>query len=231
MKTRLYLLCSALILHTFNLAAATCIDLPPGAIAWWPLDETTGTTAVDVVGNNSGIYVNGPVAAEGHVDGALRFHGTVDYVSVPDSDLWAFGAADFTIELWANFDEPVGGSIWHPGATFVGNDEGGGEVNKWDFRLGDGFLCFHINSPTLGPRFFPLVPFSPTPGQWYHLAVVRHFDTYIIFIDGSPAGLAVDSNVIPNPNAPLTIGQTEQLGFMRERLDEVTIYNRALTAC
>jgi hypothetical protein len=148
---------------------------------------------------------------------------------VADSDLWAFGANNFTIEFWANFDTPDGGTIGHPGDIFIGNDEGPGTRNKWFFALGEGFLNFHINGPEVGSRFFPLVLFSPTVSQWYHLAVTRDGSTYTIFVDGTPRGSEIDTRLIPNANAPLTIGQAEELGFMNGHLDEVTIYNRALT--
>ena len=208
-------------------AAQSCVQPPSGAIAWWSLDETSGNIAVDRIGGHTGSYANNPVPAPGEVRGALRFNGT-NYVEVQDSDDWAFGANNFTIELWANFDTPPGGSIGEPGDIFIGNDEGPGNRNKWFFAVGGGYLYFHINSPTLGPMFFPLVPFSPTVGQWYHLAVVRRGSTYTVFINGVPSGTATNANVIPNPNAPLTIGEAESIGFVKGRLDEVTIYNRAL---
>ena len=96
-------------------------------------------------------------------------------------------------------------------------------------QKGGGYLNFHINGPSIGPKFFPLVPFSPVVGQWYHLAVVRKGNVYTIYINGLPGGTEVNTDSIPNPDAPLTIGQAESLGFMNGRLDEVTIYNRALT--
>jgi hypothetical protein len=72
-------------------------------------------------------------------------------------------------------------------------------------------------------------PFSPNVGQWYHLAVTRNGNIYTIFVDGIQVGSDVNAVAIPNANAPLTIGQAEELGFMNGLLDEVTIYNRALT--
>ncbi len=150
------------LIHGTDLLAQTCVQPPLGMIAWWPMDETSGTTVQDVAGNHPGIHVNSPAFAAGQVGGALRFNGVDNYVGVGDSDDWAFGTGDFTVELWANFSSPGGGSIGHPSHIFVGNDEGPGSVNKWFFALGGGFLNFHINSPTIGPKFFPLVPFSPT---------------------------------------------------------------------
>ena len=210
-------------------AGPTPVQPPSGIIAWWSLDETNGSTAADRLGKFPAAYANGPVPTAGEVRGALRFNGN-NYLSVQDSDSWAFGTNNFSIELWVNFDRAPGGSIGEPSDIFIGNDEGPGSRNKWFFAVGGGYLNFHINSPTIGPQFFPLVPFSPTVGQWYHLAVVRSGSTYTIYINGVASGYATNTNVIPNPNAPLTIGQAEQLGFTQSRLDEITIYNRALTS-
>jgi Concanavalin A-like lectin/glucanases superfamily/Putative Ig domain len=230
MKMRIILTITMLLVWALlvtNSLGQSCAPPPPGIIAWWPLDEISGTVVADIGGGNPGASVNSPVPTPGQVGNALRFNGG-NYIGVSDSDLWAFGTQDFTIELWVNFDTSPGGSIDHPDVIFIGNDEGPGNVNKWFFALGGGFLNFHINSPTIGPKFFPLVPFSPNLNQWYHLAVTRNGSTYTLYIDGVPGGSATNIDVIPNPNAPLTIGQAESLGFMKGRLDEITIYNRTL---
>ncbi|MGE0824209.1 MAG: LamG-like jellyroll fold domain-containing protein [Candidatus Binatia bacterium] len=210
--------------------AQTCVAPPAGMIAWWPFDESSGTTAEDIAGNNIAVHVNGPIPTPGMVGNALRLDGVNDFAAAPDSDLWAFGANDFTLEFWANFDAPGGGSVGHPGDVFLSNDAGPGGQNKWFFALGGGVLNFHINGSS-GSRFFPQVPFSPTVGQWYHLAITRNGDTYTIFINGTPSGSATDTRIIPNANAPLTIGQANEPfgGFMNGLLDEVTIYDRALS--
>ena len=209
--------------------AESCVAPPTGIIAWWPFDETTGIIADDRIGDHPGAHTNGPVPADGKVGGALRFDGSNDYVAVADSDLWTFGGDNFTIEFWANFDAPGAGSIGHPGDIFIGHDDGGGTRNKWFFALGGGVINFHLNGPSTGSRFFPLVPFSPTVGEWYHLAITRSGSLYTIYVNGIPAATTTDTRLIPNASAPLTIGQAEFLGFMNGRLDEVTIYDRALT--
>ena len=208
--------------------AQDCVQ-PQGVIAWWPFDETNGARAFDLAGDHTGGHIGGPSPASGLVGAALQFDGRDDFVAVPDSSSWEFGAQDFTIELWANFNTP-GGSISHPSHILIGNDEGPFNVNKWFFALGGGFLSFHINSPTLGPKFFPFAPFSPKVGQWYHLAITRQAATFTIFINGLQVASAVNTDIIPNADAPLTIGQAEELGFMNGWLDEVTIYNRALSS-
>ena len=223
----------AVLLGLFLLPGATshaqaCIAPPENAVAWWPFDETGGTVANDVVSNHAGLYFGSPIPTPGQVEGSLRFDGS-SFVGVPDTDLWAFGTHDFTIELWANFDRVIIGSVGHPGAIFIGSDDGPGTRNKWFFAYGGGFLNFHINGPAVGSRFFPLVPFSPNVGQWYHLAIVRRGSTWTIFVDGLPGGSATDDRAVPNASVSMTIGQAENLGFFTGRLDEITIYDRALS--
>ncbi len=166
--------------------------------------------------------------AAGKVRGALRFDGS-NYVAVADSDLWAFGTKDFTIELWANWDVPGSGSIGEPGDIFIGNDEGPGTRNKWFFALGGGVLEFVFSSPTIGDQFLTFAPFTPNLNQWYHLAIRRQGNTFTAFVNGLPSSSVINTAAIPNSNAPLTIGQAENIGFMNGRLDEIAIYNRALT--
>src|SRR6185295_5549806 len=213
--------------HRLN--AETCLPPPDGLIAWWSFDEADGTIAQDLAGNHPGVYFGAPSPSGGKVGGARRFDGSDDFVAAGDSDLWAFGHRDFTIELWARFAEPPGGSLGHPGAIFLGNDEGPSNRRKWFFALGGGFLSFHINAPELGPKFFPLAPFEPVADRWYHLALTRNGSLYTIFIDGVAVASSDQPYEVPDAAASLSIGQAESLGFLNGLLDEISIYDRALS--
>ncbi|HVR11785.1 MAG TPA: LamG domain-containing protein, partial [Thermoanaerobaculia bacterium] len=181
----------------------------------------------DRIGNHPAAWANAPVPSPGEVRGAYRFNGT-SYVAAQNSPAWHFGGNDFSLDLWANFAAAPGGSVGEPAAILIANDEGPFNRNKWFFAVGGGLLYFHINGPQLGPQFFPLVPFSPVVGHWYHLAVVRAGSLYTIYIDGVASGTATNPSVIPDPNAPLTMAEGESIGFMNGLLDEVAIYSRAL---
>ena len=214
-------------------ATETCVPPPPGIIAWWPFDETSGTTAEEVIGGRNGVHINGPVPTPGKVGGALRFNGSSSYVGAPDSDLWAFGTGNFTVELWANFDAPTSGDIVHPGDVFISSDDGPGTQNKWIFALGGGLLeLIVVNTADVPPNFFLVrAPFSPVVGEWYHLAITKTATLFTIYVNGVEVGSEVSTPPIANANAPLIIGQSNEPfgGFMNGLLDEVTIYNRALT--
>ena len=189
---------------------------PGGGPRWRPPD------ALDAIGSESGTLRNGVTFTPGKVNGAFQFNGG-DYVQVPDSPLWAFGTNDFSIELWANFAD-------RRYTHLIGNDEGGGYINKWILIYDGSSLFFHINSPTLGIVNPVSVPWSPTSGRWYHLAVTRAGNFYQLFIDGSVVAGGNRPEAIPDANAPLTIGQAEGIGYMNGALDEISIYDRALSA-
>ncbi|MGQ0796315.1 MAG: LamG-like jellyroll fold domain-containing protein [Methanobacteriota archaeon] len=208
-----------------------CAPPPSGLVAWWPGDGN----ANDIISSNHGLLRNGATSsAPGHVGLAFSFDGVDDFVEVPDSELWAFGAQDFTVDLWANFDSVKPSTVTHPAAVLIGNDEGPGITNKWFFALGGGFLYVALHSPTLGPKFLAQGSFSPILNRWYHLVLTRTSGTFRIYVDGALLSSQGSADIIPNANAPLTIGQAEsavgalEQFFMHGRIDEVEILHRAL---
>ena len=211
--------------------AHTCVEPSPDIVAWWPFDETSGTVSHDIIGANEGQHIHGPVAGPGRVDGALRFDGVDDYVVVGDSDLWAFGMRDFTIEFWAKFDMPASGSLDQPGDVFISSDEGMFDQRKWFFALNSTHLAFHVNSPGTGPIISPQTPFAPLPNTWYHIAITRNGTDYRIYVDGVFSGAGTNVAETPDPDALLTIGRAQEpfAGYMNGSLDEMSVYHRALT--
>ena len=80
---------------------------------------------------------------------------------------------------------------------------------KWIFMYYDGKLMFHINSPAtfgINPVEYP---WQPVVGQWYHVAVTRDGNTYVLYIDGVQVATGTDTHAVPAAVAPLTIGQAE----------------------
>jgi WD40 repeat protein len=195
---------------------------PDGVIAWWRADGD----AKDSVGDNHGTLKAGVTFAPGVAGKAFRLDGATRYVEVPHSDLWGFGRRDFSIELWVQFRALTPSrDIGHPSAVFIGCDEGG---NKWFFAYGGGFLNFHVTNANGKGGFYAKADFSADVDKWYHLAATRNRGTFTIYVDGGPVASEKVDIIIPNPDAPLTIGQAEAF-FFSGLIDEVAIYDRALS--
>ncbi|MGH9838433.1 MAG: LamG-like jellyroll fold domain-containing protein [Blastocatellia bacterium] len=208
-----------------------CVPPPPNLVSWYPGDGN----ANDIAGGRHGTLVNGATFGSGLVAQAFSFNGA-SWVGVPDDPIWTLGASDFTIDLWVNFNGLSGRD------PFISHDDGSGEQNKWIFwydaaghdKLGGiPALRFHINSPHPSPVPFPhdtvVAPWNPMLGRWYHVAVTRSGNTYMLYIDGSQAATDTSAFSIPDPGVPLTIGRAE--GFtLNGSVDEVEIHSRALSA-
>ena len=193
-------------------------------IAHWSAD---GHADDDVAGRN-GTLLNGAGYDAGLFGQAFRLDGTDDYVAVPDDDVWTFDG-DFTLATWVNFAAIRTGSMGSLPNVFLAHDQGPYGVPKWVFAYdGRSSLFFHINGN--GSVFLPAPdPFNPTVGEWHHVALTRSADTYTFYADGASKGSVEDARSLPNANAPLTFGTAENLGYLNGRLDDLRIYDTALS--
>lgn len=194
-----------------------CAPPPPGMVAWYPGDGN----ANDVQGSNHGTLQGSATFAAGMVGQAFSFDGVSGAVSVTDSPLWDFGSNEFTIDLWANFDQASGGR------PLVSHNDGAGAQNKWLFWLDGGLLKFHLNTTGFVVTDIYNFAFVPDPGRWYHLAMTRTGSNYVLYIDGDPVDTDTNATAIPDAAAPLTIGGSEAFRF-DGLIDEVEIFSRAL---
>lgn len=199
-------------------------SVPGQAAAWWPGDGH----ANDMIGGNNGTLINGASFAQGLVGQAFSFNGVNQYVQAPNPV--NFGSQDFTIDLLVNFNSvPPPSPIDNPSNIFIGDDDGAGNLNKWFFALGGGVLNFHIKNPRIASQFFAQAPFQPNPHQWYNLAVTRSSGTISIYVNGQKVSSEFTS-AVSSPSSPLTIGwANDNVGYFNGLIDEVRIYNRALS--
>ena len=195
-------------------------------------DWSGNGNALDSSGNgHNGTLVNGAGFGPGNIGQAFQFNGVNQYVSVPQSNAWAFGNGPFTVGLWADFSAIRQGALGSAPNVFTGADDGAGATNKWIFFYdGKGHLAFHINTFSSGSTFLtPPTTFFPSVGAWNFYAITMSGGTFTFYVNGVSLGTATSSLAIPQVNAPLTIGQAEGLGYFDGGMEQVQIYNQALS--
>jgi len=99
-----------------------------GLVAWWRLDDGSGTTAIDSSGSgNDGTLNGGAQWVDGQIAGALEFNGSNSYVAAPHIP---FDSRSFTIAMWIN---PV---LYTDQQVVFGQVQTGSANLSMHFRLG-----------------------------------------------------------------------------------------------
>ncbi|MGE0267025.1 MAG: LamG-like jellyroll fold domain-containing protein [Candidatus Omnitrophota bacterium] len=166
-----------------------------GLIAYWKMDETTGTTAYGSSGfQRDMIYVNNTTPNTGtsamiHFDNpaSLQFDGTTDYIIDSDAENYINGLSEFTVSLWVkadatgvddgffNGEPPNGGdNIFTLRYDLSGASGGGTNVIKCGLQVSG------VN------RQYESASFVQTT-NWQHLALT--------WSSGNPIRLYIDGNL------------------------------------
>ena len=196
---------------------------PSGLVAAYTFAEGTGTTTADASGNsNAGTLAGGTAwSAAGRFGKALSFDGVNDLVSVPDAaslDL----TTGMTIEAWVN---PSALSGWRTvalkaipaGLAYALYAHDGAPRPAGTVNTGG------ADQSAIGTAALPL-------NTWTHLAVTFGAGTLRLYVNGVQVGTQVVSGSLVTSANPLTIGGNGVWSeWFAGLIDEVRIYNRALT--
>ncbi len=218
-----------------------CTPVPADVAAWWPLNETAGTSSSELVAGNSGAHVNGPTPIAGRVRGALDFDGADDHVAVPDAPALDVSTGDFSLDLWVRTTGDSGVVTLLDKRT---EDPGG--VIGYSLFLSGGLLGFQLaegggssicsTSPSAScTNYISGAPVAN--GQWRFVAVTVDRDQAaggVFYVDGVPVG-TFDPTIRPGSlsNASslyLARRSLSAVAFLDGALDEVELFQRALDA-
>ena len=193
----------------------------PGLVAAYSFDEGSGPNANDGSGNAfTGVIAGATWTSAGKYGNALSFNGTSNWVTVPDSnnldlingmtlEAWVFptsttGVRDILIKEGSNVD------VYN---LYARNGAGRPESNVF---VGG------TNRAAQGTVLATNV--------WTHVAGTYNGATVRLFINGVQVASTAFSGSIATSAGPLRIGGNSIWGeFFQGRIDEIRIYNRALT--
>jgi hypothetical protein len=210
-------------------ASQSCIPPPEGLVSWWAAEGD----AIDSLGPNHGMVYNGVNFADGVSGRAFSFDGTNDYVEVPDAPSLNPTSA-LTIEAWIN---PFSFSGKYPALVKKAGLSGGKSSTTHGYSLEflDGQMIFGVY---VGMEW-AVSPRGPVPigtNIWSHVAAT-YDGTYVrMYINGAEVGDGTykPGTITPSDN-PLNIGRdpanpSDPDRYFDGLIDEVRVYNRALTA-
>ncbi len=209
----------------------TASSLDSGLVGLWSFNgpDVNSTTAFDRSGQgNNGTLTNGPTLAQGRVGQGLSFDGVNDYVV---STFTPTSVTDFTVSSWIK--ETANASIEFPltnrdasannGYGFLYENTGSGHTGPEILMANGGSLSRKIWGANL------------STGIWHHVVGthVAGATTLTLYVDGVAGGTTFETAVSNPGNAGAFIfgrdGSATPFYFTGS-LDEVRIYNRALSA-
>jgi subtilisin family serine protease len=207
-----------------------------GLISWWMFDEGAETTAYDSAGDNDGTLVGDPVWTIGQIGGALDFDGDGDYVDVGDpvDGSLDFGAGDsFSIVAWIITGATNGRIVDKRRCTGTG----GVYYEGYGLRVLQGKLSFAVEDISSNVSWLD-GDSMVTDDQWHHVATVRDVttDRLYLYLDGSTDATPVTDISIDTLDTDKgfdighAINTTTGHGYFDGKIDDVRIYERALSA-
>jgi hypothetical protein len=199
--------------------------LANGPVGYWRLGETAGSVAVGVTGASNGTYAGGVTPSAfpntgllNDTDGAIAFNATSGKITIPHVASFVLtNAASF--EVWAKPNTVAGAS-----ERWVFNKG----VNTFYLAIQSGQAVAGVTSTTVGIK--QALTTLVTAGAWQHLVMTFNSTTLILYRNGvNVASVAVGGNIVAT-TAAINVGSKEgTMGWYDGRLDEVALYNIALT--
>jgi hypothetical protein len=224
--------------------AGQCVEAPSDLVHWWIADGNT----FDIIGGEHGTLVDGATYGAGEVGQAFDLDGVNDQVVVPNDPTAAFNfTGAFTIDAWIFLDAP---STQFAPIVSKWNDIG---TNSRTYFLavevfgGQPRLRFDVSRNGLFAGTNSAIRYSNPPvptGQWVHVAgvfdpsqttVVNRMRVYLNGVDVSgPFFVPPEVTSVFVNTAPVRIGAgdlgSDVRDFFNGRIDEVELFDRALTA-
>jgi hypothetical protein len=229
-----------------------CVDpLAAGLVGHWKLDEGQGLGASDASGTGNGGTLGGgarwtPSSAPvpGGSTSALEFDGVDDHVMIPDAA--TLRPSMLTVATWVYFNT-VGPSLGCGGRPAFANNQflvfkrspRFDNFEGYTLLLSSGTLRFALTNASATAHGAAIAPTPASAGLWYHVAGTFDGATIKLYVNGELQAMAAHPHPVAHGTRPLFLGRSGECGgpgeatwdsFLAGRLDDVRIYNRALSA-
>ena len=134
-------------------------------------------------------------------DGAVSFDGSGDYLSAANSADFQLGTGDFTIELFAYFNDATSGQ-----STLVGMWGLGTSQASWLLYRASGNLMWYTSTDGSSQTLSISAAHNMASKSWNHIAYVRNSGTTTIYVNGRAIGSTASSINLYDANCSLVSG-------------------------
>ena len=219
--------------QSFTIDVTNLQTWPTNLISYWRFDESGDTSRnfLDSYELNSGFSETSLDSTSGRVHKAFSLDGSTNKINVLDQPEFDFVNSSFTVEAWIKPNSSTGDR------TIIGKYGRTIDESYWWLGLNNtnqATFFTSFDSKTFSFRNDKQVtsPTSLTNGSWNHIVGVKDSINNIkIYVNGgSPVTLSLGTIVDTiNSSRPLNIGHWYNKNLFNGSVDEVAIYNKALS--
>jgi hypothetical protein len=130
-----------------------------------------GSNVIETLG---GVQISTAVKKYGNA--SMYFDGTGDYLTIRNSQNFAFSSGNWTIELWIYLNSSAR-------QGFVALGDASGSNVPWEIGV-NASGKFRLLTQTSGGQIIMDSTTTPSTGIWYHVAGVRNSGTATLYVNG-----------------------------------------------
>lgn len=190
-------------------------------VGYWSFDQEDGVQDLSGNGHNGIIHGN-PQYVDGKVGEALEFNGINDYVAIPHD----IAISEFDALSMAAWIQPKKHGAW------VAVIEKGVHEN-WSYGFfiePDGTLSFEVSTGPNNNLVCCVGDVHLQLGEWYHIFGSYDGENVRAYVNGKLEGVMKGSDVVHiTDGLPLTVGSRNGQNHFTGVVDELTLWNEAIT--
>jgi Concanavalin A-like lectin/glucanases superfamily len=190
---------------------------PPGLVALWHMDETSGTVAHDSIAGHDGILHSVQLGLAGFSGTAFGFNGSSSYISVPSASDLNPGAANLTITIHLKSTSVPATPDWDLIRKGLYTTSGG--EYKMEYQPSGQASCGFNGS---GGYSELMAGPAINDGQWHTVQCVKTATAIQVVVDGQTFSKAANIGSTANTDA-VPIGARPGSEFFKGSLDEASI--------
>lgn len=201
-------------------------------IAYWPLNETGGATAYELVRGSNGVHSGGFTLTTGGANGAgfsnphriVFYNGTSGYTQIPR----VIGSTNFSIAFWLRTAATGGTPNWYNGRGLV-DGEVSGVAGDFGLALVGNKVSFGVGNPDTTLTSVKTV----NDNLWHHVVATRDAGNgaMALYIDGKLDNTTTGPTGSRTSSPALRLGSLQTgVNFLSGSLSDVAMYQQVLTS-